>query len=199
MKKAYIVQGIGESTGCRFMTELLIKCGCSGKSGHTQDFQNSIGNYDLFKKYISSNNINNFVIRFSFPHGKHLPEINKYYDILKMYYDKVYIILTTRSWICQEIGTTKGKHLINNPIKSLPLLEDRITFAYKKIFSDLFKIDNGNYKDFVVINIGDILTYPKEHIKYLFNKINIDIPLNFDYSFIKLDTDKKRIEEYKVL
>jgi hypothetical protein len=49
MKTAYIVQGVGESTGCRFMTDILIKCGCHGKSGHIQEFQSFMLDRTKFK------------------------------------------------------------------------------------------------------------------------------------------------------
>lgn len=196
MNKAYIVQGIGESTGCRMMTDILLQLGCTGKSGHVQDFQQSIGNYQSFNSWIKNNKTENFVMRFSFPHGKHLPDLNKYYNSLKLVYENVYIILTTRSWICQEIGTIKGNHLVNNPNKLLPTLDDRMTYAYKKIFSDLFKIENGRYNKFTVINMGDLITYPKEHIKYLSKRINLSVPENFDYGFIRKDSDKRRILQY---
>lgn len=196
MKKAYIVQGIGESTGCRMMTDILLRCGCVGKSGHEQEFQKYILNKNEFIKWIKEKKYNNLVIRFSFPHGQYLPDINDFYNRLKSFYDEVYIILTTRSWLCQEIGTIKGNHLINNPINKLPTLNDRMTFAYKKIFSDLFKIEKGNYKQFVVVNMGDLLNYPVEHLDYLSNKLNLNVPEDFDYSFIRKDSDDKRIIEY---
>jgi hypothetical protein len=180
-KKAYIVQGVGESTGCRLMTNILLRCGCVGKSSHVQEFQKYILNKNEFIKWIKEKKYNNLVIRFSFPHGQYLPDINDFYNRLKSFYDEVYIILTTRSWLCQEIGTIKGNHLINNSINKLPTLNDRMTFAYKKIFSDLFKIEKGNYNQFVVVNMGDLLNYPMEHL---------------DYSFIRKDSDDKRIIEY---
>jgi hypothetical protein len=49
-KKAYIIQGVGESTGCRLMTNILLRCGCVGKSGHEQEFQKYILNRNEFIK-----------------------------------------------------------------------------------------------------------------------------------------------------
>jgi hypothetical protein len=39
----------------------------------------------------------NFVMRFSFPHGQYIPDLDSWYSELKIIYDNVYIILTTRS------------------------------------------------------------------------------------------------------
>jgi hypothetical protein len=48
MKNVYIVQGVGESTGCRMMTEILIRSGCVGKSSHEQEFQKYINDKKRF-------------------------------------------------------------------------------------------------------------------------------------------------------
>lgn len=193
---AYIVQGVGESTGCRMLTEILIKAGCIGVSGHEQEFQKYIQNRKLFIEWLKNKQYNNFVMRYSFPHGQYLPDIKDLYSRLKVVYENVYIILTTRSWICQEIGTIKGAHLKNNPINNLPTLNDRMTMAYKSIFSDLHKLENGKYNKFTVINMGDLLSHPKEHIDYLFNRLNLVVQKDFDYSFIRKDSDNKRISQY---
>ena len=50
MKTAYIVQGVGESTGCRFLTSLLIDAGVYGSSKHSQEFQNFMYNDEKFAK-----------------------------------------------------------------------------------------------------------------------------------------------------
>jgi len=196
MNNGYIVQGVGESTGCRMMTEILIQSGCIGKFGHEQEFQKYIHNKKQFITWLKSKQYNNFVVRFSFPHGQYLPDLHDWYLKLKTVYDNVYIILTTRSWICQEIGTIGGNHLKNNPNILIPTLNDRITKSYKKIFSDLDKIENGNYTKFTVMNMGDLIKYPKEHIEYLFNRLNLTIPLDFNYNFIRKDSDEKRILQY---
>jgi hypothetical protein len=44
MKVAYLVQGTGESTGCRFITKVLINCGIYGSAEHTQEFQSVMYN-----------------------------------------------------------------------------------------------------------------------------------------------------------
>jgi hypothetical protein len=87
-------------------------------------------------------------------------------------------------------------HLVNNPIKSLPTIDSRIINAYKHVFGRLKDIDNGAYKDFVVINMGDILTYPKANLSYILNKVDLKLPPDFDFSFIRKDADKKRINTY---
>lgn len=45
--------------------------------------------------------------------------------------------------------------------------------------------------------MGDLLNYPIEHLDYLTNKLNLNIPKNFNYSFIRKDSDYKRILKYK--
>jgi hypothetical protein len=89
-------------------------------------------------------------------------------------------------------------HLVNNPIKKLPTIDSRIINAYKHVFGRLNDIENGAYKDFVVINMGDILMYPKANLTYVLDKINLKIPSDFDFSFIRKDVDKKRINEYLI-
>jgi hypothetical protein len=46
--------------------------------------------------------------------------------------------------------------------------------------------------------MGDLIRYPKEHVHYLFNRLDISISPSFDYSFIRNDSDAKRILQYKI-
>lgn len=73
---------------------------------------------------------------------------------------------------------------------------NRIKSAYLKIFGDLSKIENGNYLDFVVVNIGDISSYSYVNLRFLLESINIVAPKNFDFDMSKKDIDKNRIIEY---
>lgn len=130
---AYIVQGTGESTGCRLMTEILIKCGAKGSSEHSQEFQNYINKPSQFKEWLKAKQYNNLVCRFSFPHGNTIVDLSGMYNVMRSVYDKVYIVITTRSWICQEIGTDAGGHLKSNPMNAFPTVESRILGAYKRM------------------------------------------------------------------
>jgi hypothetical protein len=71
-----------------------------------------------------------------------------------------------------------------------------MTFAYKHVFGRLKDIDQGSYTNFVVVNMGDILHHPKGNLKFILNKIDLKLPDDFDFSFIKRDADKKRIDSY---
>ncbi len=73
---------------------------------------------------------------------------------------------------------------------------NRIKSAYLKIFGDLSKIENGNYLDFVVVNIGDISSYSYVNLRFLLESINIVVPENFNFNISKKDIDKDRIIEY---
>ena len=73
---------------------------------------------------------------------------------------------------------------------------NRIKSAYLKIFGDLSKIENGNYLDFVVVNIGDISSYSYVNLRFLLESINIVAPKNFDFDMSKKDIDRDRISEY---
>jgi hypothetical protein len=193
--RAFIVQGTGESTGCRLMTDILIKCGAIGTSGHTQEFQSYINKYDLFIPWLQSKRYDNFVCRFSYPHGNQFIQLDKLYNALRVVYHEVHIILTTRSWICQEIGTINGGHLKNNPIPTLTTAHKRVVNAYKYIFYGLNKIDNGKFENYTIINMGDLIKHPEAHIQYITKACHLTIPENFDYSFIR-DADSPRITEY---
>lgn len=198
IKTAYIVQGVGESTGCRFITEVLIKCGIYGRAGHSQEFQRFMYHDEMFKRWVESKNLTNLVVRQSYPHGRNLPSLyNWYYRLKNSGFDKIYTILTTRSWPAQITSTVAGDHLKNNPLRNYPTVTDRIQKAYTHIFSDLARIENGEYCDFIVLNLGDISTFPKIHLQYLFQSVNIIPPEDFDYDFVKKDIDVRRLKQYE--
>lgn len=198
MGDAYIVQGVGESTGCRQLTKVLIKCGIYGSAEHTQEFQHVMYNDDGFAKWVKSKNLRNLVVRQSFPHGSNLPSLyNWYYRLKKSGFNKVYTIISTRSQPAQIISTGANDHLTNNPVNEFMVNPiNRIKSAYLKIFGDLSKIENGNYLDFVVVNIGDISSYSYVNLRFLLESINIVAPKNFDFDMSKKDIDKNRIIEY---
>jgi hypothetical protein len=197
MRTAYLVMGVGESTGCRFITKVLIACGIFGTAEHTQHFQNFMYNDDIFKKWAADKDT--LVVRQSWPHGSTLPSLYDWYYRLKYYgYEKVYIIITTRDWATQSVSIIDNKHLINNKINNFfakPV--NRIKEAYKNIFSDLSKIDNGNFLDFFVLNLGDLSYNGFVNIKFLLDSINLEIPSNFDFNMIKKDIDKERYDYIK--
>lgn len=201
MKTAYIVQGVGESTGCRFLTSLLIDAGVYGSSKHSQEFQNFMYNDEKFAKQIRLKNLKSLVVRQSYPHGRSLPSLHGWYNRLtKAGFDKVYTILTMRSQPAQIISTDKNGHCENSFIKEYPLSINRLQKAYKHIFSDLNKINNGEYEDFVCLNLGDLSSHPVDMISYVFNFINIKVPTE-DYILnkVKKNIDNIRLSEYKVV
>lgn len=44
--------------------------------------------------------------------------------------------------------------------------------------------------------MGDLITHPVQHIKYIADFCDLIVPYNFDYGFIKKDADIKRLNEY---
>ncbi len=197
MKTAYIVQGVGESTGCRFLTKFLIQLGVYGSAEHSQEFQRFMYNDAIFSEYVKSNKLKSLVVRQSYPHGTALPSLYAWHRRLKTAgFDKIYIILSTRSWPAQLISTEKNGHCKNSYISDYPTAMDRMQQAYLHIFSDLNRIDNGNYRDFVCVNLGDLSTNPIDNLSFMFKFINLAVPDDFDYSIVKPDIDKVRLKQF---
>ena len=199
IKTAYLVFGIGESTGCKLMTQVIINCGIYGSAKHTQEFQEFMYDNEKFSEQVQEKELNNLVVRQSFPHGSNLPSLySQYYRLKYSGFEKIYIILTTRSQPAQVISIVDNLHLINNPINDFFLNPvNRIKTAYLKVFGDLSKIENGKFSDFIVVNLNDLSNNPCVNLKYILESINIKIPEQFDYNIVKPDIDKNRYLEIK--
>jgi hypothetical protein len=197
MRSAYLVMGVGESTGCRFITKVLIKCGIYGSAEHTQEFQDFMYDDKRFREWAKDKR--NLVVRQSWPHGSNLPSVYDWYNRLKISgFDRVYTIITTRDWATQSISIIDNLHPKNNRINSffsIPI--NRIKEAYKNVFTELARIDNGYYTDFFVLNLGDLSNNSFVNIKFLLDSIDIDLPEDFDFDMIKKDVDKNRYEYIK--
>ena len=201
MKKAYIVQGIGESTGCRFLSSVILKCGIYGSADHIQEFQEFMYDDDKFKEQIDYKQLNTLLVRQSYPHGSVCPSLfEQYYRLKKSGFNDIYILLTSRLQTSQIMSIMYNKHLENNPINDF-LIEpiNRIKTAYLHIFSDLNKIENGNFYNFIVLNLGDLSKYPKETLNFVLSSLNLEIPIDFDYNIIKNDIDTLYVNEYNNL
>jgi len=72
-------------------------------------------------------------------------------------------------------------HITSNPVSEyLSDPEKRIKSAWKYIFSDLIRIENGAYDDFVVVNLGNLSSHPYVNLRYVLESVNVNIPVDFD-------------------
>ena len=79
--------------------------------------------------------------------------------------------------------------------------ELRAKLAHLNCFHWLYDIYNNIdfnilYR-FVIVNLNDLAQYPDVHLKYIAKELNLVIPNNYNYSFIRKDVNSKRIDEYK--
>ena len=205
--KLYIVYGLGESTGCRLFTKLLVFMGCYGRFDHDQDFDDFVENETKMVNQLRSiRHINKPpVIRFSYPHGDKIINLRKMYSQIKSAgYNNIYILFTTRSFPATIISTYENHCVENNVWVKHKYLKNphlRAKFANIDCFSQIKrifnKIDKNVINNFVVINLYDFIMYKEVHLKYIAKELKLQYPKDLDLSFIRKDVNDIRLTAYE--
>lgn len=150
MKKAYIVLG-PESSGTRFLTEILIAGGCHGDAGHIQPFDKG-----------GFNDLSPVVWRRSVPHNSQGLDLCGMLEKLKDY--KVTVVVITRDWYPTERSQVKCNH-------SNSILE--ATMKIKKALKSIFVQIVSTEIDYVLIPYEALLLHPVETQKHLLERLGL--------------------------
>lgn len=112
MKKALLVFG-PESSGTRMLTECFVKAGYSGSYDHHQPFDDyGFSPYTKKKEFVDKPD--KFILRRSFPHNKHKPDVLKIIDDLVGYgYEEINVLI-----IIRNVWFTIQSQLRNRHVKS---------------------------------------------------------------------------------
>ena len=200
VNKCVIVQGLGESTGCRLLTSALIDVGLRGAKGHHQPFDGFISDYNKMADYFKQQD-GDCVIRFSYPHNLKCINLFKLYEAFKQHgtCKEMYFLFTTRFFPAQIISV-KQVHHKNDTRDSIKNSHKVVKMAYLDIFKWLLDIINNDYDmkyNFIVLNLMDFIQFPVESLEYIKQAFNLDIDCSkFDISQLRNDVNIKRVKEY---
>lgn len=150
MKKAFIVLG-PESSGTRFLTEILIAGGCHGDPGHIQRFDTR-----------EFNNLDPVVWRRSVPHNSQRLDLRGMLEKLKDY--RVTVVVITRDWY-----PTERSQVSRNHSKSIAEATIKIKKALKSIFVQIVTAEI----DYVLISYEALSFNPVETQKSLLRRLGL--------------------------
>jgi hypothetical protein len=168
--KAFLVLG-PESSGTKFLTELLIAGGCKGDEGHLQPFDHwQFGEEDPI------------VWRRSFPWTDHHLWPNIALDLLKPLrahgFNDIIALIVTRDWfsLSQSQVDPRNRHA---PDGQSALLN--ISLAYQEIFTQLATLK----LPFLVVAYEALITYQERAVRPLLKKLG----LNYQSTLPKIRND----------
>lgn len=171
-RNAYLVIG-GESTGTRMVTELMIRAGCFGDSGHVQRVDGMIkeGRWD---------ELNNIMVRQPIVLRRSVPHDAKWFNIRREMVDpfteklsfnerNLYFLVTTRDWFCASRSAAIAGHS-STPYTAIEKLRE----AYGRI-GQFFLTFNGC--EYYMVSYEGIIHYPHYAVPILYRQAEIHVPI----------------------
>jgi hypothetical protein len=180
MKKAVIVVG-AESSGTRFITNLVINHGYYGDSGHHQEIDKILFS-ETFKNF--SKKHDKIVIRRSYPHAGKWPSISRIYKRLDKFGYSVIIIVTHRNWF------TMAMSQLDRRSKQPKFVSKNIPKAYKFIMKHIIDLDAKYY----ILEFSGTCSYRTASLKWVAQILREQS--NLTEKVIDSSVENKRIREY---
>lgn len=149
MKRAFLILG-AESTGTRFVTDLLITAGCLGQSTHEQYFDDHPIEGDLI------------VWRRSFPYFGRNPHLKEMMQKLKDY--EVWAVVTTRDMNCAcQSNIREGR--AEDMTDAMSIYMTAYISIYKQLFDLNIPFFTATYESFIM--------QKQKYIDWLLNTIKL--------------------------
>jgi hypothetical protein len=167
MKRAYLVVG-PESSGTRFLTQLLVDAGCFGDGGHDQrlDKQGDPSRALVEETQLPKDDTP-IVWRRSYPRGGQWVELSKPIAQLRGKGYEVWVVVATRDWF-PMIRSQMKEHA---HVKDEAIGHENVRKAYRTIFEHLPKD-----VPFVMASYESIARYRRRAIRRLLEALHLIRP-----------------------
>lgn len=193
-RRAYVVIG-GESTGTRMVTNLLVKGGCFGDSGHTQRIDGMIKEkrFTELKEIMDKQPV---VIRRSLPHDSAWFNIRRelvdpFTEELGFSERDLYFLVTTRDWFCASRSAAIAGHS-STPYTALEKLRE----AYGRIGQFFLTF---NACEYYTVAYEGIIHYPHFAVPIMYRQAELYVPITSTPMIIKdiVDNNRKHFVGFK--